>query len=228
MTIPTDPETTTLVIPLGTTKVAVQVPTLDRTLWARYLIASLAALRAGRHGRLEILHPGAYAGRIVEQRAERLAAGGPERAALVAEMEGKIAVWLGAQSSLGPPLGVICAAMFRGELVDADGRRLRDIDTEPEAAELLVALLGHDPDDQHSACPVCDAVAHRNWAMALAASGTPPGVVIDAYRLAVDAGWLPPLPDVSVRKPPIPASDAGRRPGLVTIEPPGGYDEDDL
>ncbi len=227
MTIASSPAIT-LTMPVGTRTAPVEVPTADAALWARYIVATLAALRAGRRGLLTILHPEPYLRAIVAPRLARLGAGESVRAAAIAEMEAKMAGWMRRQSRVGPTLEVICAALLHGHLRDERGHDVQRIERDPEAADLFIALLGHDARAGHRACSVCDDVAAGDWTRALAATGTPPGVVIDAYRLAVDAGWLPALPDASVRKPPVVRAGERRGSRMITHEHPGGYEEDDL
>ena len=87
------------------------------------------------------------------------------------------------QSRVGPTLEVICATLLDGHLRDERGHDVQRIECEPEAADLLIALLGHDARAGHRACSVCEDVAAGNWTRVLAATATPPGVVIDAERM---------------------------------------------
>jgi hypothetical protein len=228
MTLPLDP--VTVVVPIAGQAVACELPAPVTTLLARYVVMDSAAMRAGHRGAAPIRHPAAYVHRYLEPYIAGLVAGGPAAQAVVDQLEGRMAHWAARQSGVGPALRDIGDAIAAGALVDASGRVVARFERDPRALALLGILLGHPLPCGIAGCAVCAAARDHRWEAVLAATGTPAAVLRDLYTLALEAAWLPRLPNgLAAPRPPItrpPADLLARLPEHLRETEP--YDEYDL
>lgn len=113
-------------------------------------------------------------------------------------MTDKMRAWGRCQAPGGPSLDDLCDALAWGELRGADGVVQALVERDSHLGELSAALLGHPIGCGAGACAICADMRAGRWEDVLAATGTPVETLRDAYTLALEAGWLPRLPDAAL------------------------------
>jgi hypothetical protein len=178
-----------VIIPLGgsifTDDLLRSLPAADRTLCARYLLASYRAHEIGSATR--VARPEAWAHGVVRKRVEVLA--GPTAAALRSTMLAQMTKWTSARGVTAGLIGEVAELVTAGRQPDGT-----TVPVKPAAQLAFRTLLGHTLTAAcKPACETCDAIEARDWDFAAMLESLPAGLVLDLHDECVRARILVPL-----------------------------------